>query len=384
MGTICSSVTELVGNTPLLKLNRVVPEDAADVYVKLEFENPAGSIKDRIASAMIDKAERDGNLKQGGTIVEPTSGNTGIGLAMVAAAKGYNIIIVMPETMSVERRKLMKEYGTELILTPGSEGMKGSIAKAEELVKEKGYFMPMQFDNPENPNIHELTTGPEIIAAMNGIGKSVDAFVAGVGTGGTLSGIGRALKKEDSNTKVYALEPSEAPLLKEGQTGKHGIQGIAAGFIPKNLDKDVYDGIVEVSTDEAMNTAREKDLSQVNRYQLMLHVDYVKQISDIEKTIVEKPQHFRRGDMNEIVIRSTMPRVTYKDIPNSPHDNSEESQRGDVLIGNDNFGIYKNELQIVLKPHKEPRKNKIGSIAKDELFLLDFIKPWTKFKLTSK
>lgn len=255
MGKICSSVTELVGNTPLL--NRVVPEDAADLYVKLEFENPAGSIKDRIALAMSDKAERDGNLKQGGTIVEPTSGNTGIGLAMVAAAKGYNIIIVMPETMSVERRKLMEGYGAELILTPGSEGMKGSIAKAEELVKEKGYFMPMQFDNPENPNIHELTTGPEIIAAMNGIGKSVDAFVAGVGTGGTLSGIGRALKKEDSNTKVYALEPSEAPLLKEGQTGKHGIQGIAAGFIPKNLDKDVYDGIVEVSTDEAMNTARE-------------------------------------------------------------------------------------------------------------------------------
>lgn len=168
MGTIYSSVTELVGNTPLLKLNRVVPEDAADVYVKLEFENPAGSIKDRIALAIIDKAERDGNLKQGDTIVEPTSGNTGISLAMIAAAKGYHIIIVMPETMSVERRKLMKGYGAELILTPGSEGMKGSIAKAEELVKEKGYFMPMQFDNPENPNIHELTTGPEIIAAMNG------------------------------------------------------------------------------------------------------------------------------------------------------------------------------------------------------------------------
>ncbi len=221
MRTIYNSVTELISNTPLLKLTRVVPEDAANVYVKLVFENPAGSIKDRIA------------------------------LAMVAAAKGYHIIIVMPETMSVERRKLMKGYGAELILTPGSEGMKGSIAKAEELVKEKGYYMPMQFDNP---NIHELTTGPEIIAAMNGIGKSVDAFVAGVGTGGTLSGIGRALKKEDPNTKVYALEPSEAPLLKEGKTGKHGIQGIAAGFVPNNLDKNVYDGIVEVSTDEAMTS----------------------------------------------------------------------------------------------------------------------------------
>ena len=246
MSTIYNSVTELIGNTPLLKLNRVVPEDVADVYVKLEFETPAGSTKDRIALAMIEKAERDGNLKPGGTI---TSRNTGIGLAMVAAAKGYHIIIVMPETMSVECRKLMKGYGAELILTPGSEGMKGSIAKAEELVKEKSYYMPMQFDNPENPNIHELTTGPEIISAMNGIGKSVDAFVAGVGTGGTLSGIGRALKKENPNTKVYALEPSESPLLKDGKTGKHGI---AAGFIPKNLDKDVYDGIVEVSTDEAM------------------------------------------------------------------------------------------------------------------------------------
>ena len=254
MSTIYNSVTELIGNTPLLKLNRVVPEDAADVYVKLEFETPAGSTKDRIALAMIEKAERDGNLKPGGTI---TSRNTGIGLAMVATAKGYHIIIVMPETMSVECRKLMKGYGAELILTPGSEGMKGSIAKAEELVKEKSYYMPMQFDNPENPNIHELTTGPEIISAMNGIGKSVDAFVAGVGTGGTLSGIGRALKKENPNTKVYALEPSESPLLKDGKTSKHGIQGIAAGLIPKNLDKDVYDGIVEVSTDEAMKTACE-------------------------------------------------------------------------------------------------------------------------------
>lgn len=257
MSTIYSSITELIGNTPLLKLNRVVPDDAADVYVKLEFENPAGSIKDRIALAMIEKAEREGKLKTGGTIVEPTSGNTGIGLAMVAAAKGYHIVIVMPETMSVERRKLMKGYGAELILTPGSEGMKGSIAKAKELVKEKGYFMPMQFDNSENPNIHELTTGPEIIAAMNGIGKSIDAFVAGVGTGGTLTGIGHALKKENAKTKVYALEPAESPLLKDGKTGKHGIQGIAAGFIPKNLDQNVYDGVVEVSTDEAMATARE-------------------------------------------------------------------------------------------------------------------------------
>lgn len=257
MSTVYNSITELIGSTPLLKLNRVVPEDAADVYVKLEFENPAGSIKDRIALAMIEKAEADGTLKEGGTIVEPTSGNTGIGLAAVAAAKGYHLVIIMPETMSVERRKLMKGYGAELILTPGSEGMKGSIAKAEELVKEKGYFMPMQFENIANPNIHELTTGPEIIASMNGIGKKVDAFVAGVGTGGTLSGIGHALKKNDPTTTIYALEPAESPLLKDGKTGKHGIQGVSAGFIPKNLDEDIYDDVLEVSTDEAMKMARE-------------------------------------------------------------------------------------------------------------------------------
>lgn len=279
MSTIFNSVTELVGNTPLLKLNRVVPEDAADVYVKLEFENPAGSVKDRIALAMIEKAERDGKLKKGGTIVEPTSGNTGIGLAMVAAAKGYHIIIIMPETMSVERRKLMKGYGAELILTPGSDGMKGSIAKAEELVKEKGYFMPMQFDNPENPNIHELTTGPEIIAAMNGIGKAIDAFVAGVGTGGTLSGIGRALKKENPNTKVYALEPSESPLLKDRKAGKHGIQGISAGFIPSNLDKNIYDGVIEVSTDEAMNTARKTAKKKASYLVFLLVLTFMGQLN---------------------------------------------------------------------------------------------------------
>lgn len=256
MSTIYNSITEVIGNTPLLKLNHVVPEDAADVFVKLEFENPAGSIKDRIALAMIETAEHEGKIKPGDTIVEPTSGNTGIGLAAVGAAKGYTVIIVMPETMSVERRKLMMGYGAKLILTPGSEGMKGSIKKAESLVKEKGYFMPMQFENIANPNIHELTTSPEIIAAMEGSGKKIDAFVAGVGTGGTLSGIGKSLKKADPSTKIYALEPSEAPLLKEGKTGKHGIQGIAAGFIPKNLDQDIYDGIIEISTDQAMSTAR--------------------------------------------------------------------------------------------------------------------------------
>ena len=255
MSKIYTSIDQLIGNTPLLKLNRIVPEDAADVYVKLEFFNPAGSIKDRIALAMIEKAEAEGKLKPGDTIIEPTSGNTGIGLASVAAAKGYHLIIVMPETMSVERRKLMQGYGAELILTPGADGMKGSIAKAQELVDTKGYFMPMQFENPANPAIHEATTGQEIIDAF-GKDDLPDAFVAGVGTGGTLSGIGHALKKADPNIKVYALEPAESLLLKEGKAGKHKIQGISAGFIPKTLDQEVYDGIIEVSSDDAIKTGQ--------------------------------------------------------------------------------------------------------------------------------
>lgn len=255
MSKIYTSIDQLIGNTPLLKLNRIVPEDAADVYVKLEFFNPAGSIKDRIALSMIEKAEAEGKLKPGDTIIEPTSGNTGIGLASVAAAKGYHLIIVMPETMSVERRKLMQGYGAELILTPGADGMKGSIAKAQELVDTKGYFMPMQFENPANPAIHEATTGQEIIDAF-GKDDLPDAFVAGVGTGGTLSGIGHALKKVDPNVKVYALEPAESPLLKEGKAGKHKIQGISAGFIPKTLDQEVYDGIIEVSSDNAIKTGQ--------------------------------------------------------------------------------------------------------------------------------
>lgn len=253
---IYNSILDTIGHTPILKLNRVVPEDAADVYVKLEFFNPGGSIKDRIALAMVEKAEKEGKLKAGDTIIEPTSGNTGIGLAAVASAKGYHLIITMPETMSDERKKLMRAYGAELILTPGSKGMPGSIAKAEELVKEHGYFMPMQFENSANPEIHELTTGQEIVNAF-GADDLPDAFVAGVGTGGTLTGIGRALKKADSAVKVYALEPAESPLLKEGKKGPHKIQGISAGFIPKTLDREIYDGIVEVSSAEAFETARE-------------------------------------------------------------------------------------------------------------------------------
>nr|SFZ88895.1 Cysteine synthase [Loigolactobacillus rennini] len=252
---IYQSIVDTIGNTPIVKLNRVVPEGAADVYVKLEFFNPAGSIKDRIGLSMVEQAEKDGQLKPGGTIVEPTSGNTGIGLAVVAAAKGYHLIITMPETMSVERRKLMQGYGAELILTPGAAGMKGAIEKAQELVKAHGYFMPMQFKNPANPAIHEAATGQEIIAAF-GANDLPNAFVAGVGTGGTLTGIGRALKKADSNVKIYALEPAESPLLKAGHGGKHKIQGISAGFVPDVLDKAIYDDVVEVASDDAIAMAQ--------------------------------------------------------------------------------------------------------------------------------
>ncbi|WP_311407407.1 cysteine synthase A [Liquorilactobacillus uvarum] len=254
MSKLFNSVADLIGNTPIVKLNHIVPSDSADVYVKLEFFNPAGSVKDRIALAMIEAAEKDGKLIAGGTIIEPTSGNTGIGLASVAAIKGYRLIITMPETMSIERRKLMQGYGAELILTPGSEGMKGAIKKAKDLASEKGYFLPMQFDNPANPKIHEKTTGKEILAAFGN--KLPTAFVAGVGTGGTLTGIGHTLKAADKSIKIYALEPTESPVLKTGTGGKHKIQGIGAGFVPSVLDNDIFDDIIEVPSDDAIKTAR--------------------------------------------------------------------------------------------------------------------------------
>ena len=211
MTKIYQSVTELVGHTPIVKLNKVVGEDSADVYVKLEFYNPGSSVKDRIALAMIEKAEKDGSLKAGNTIVEPTSGNTGIGLAMIGAAKGYRVVIVMPETMSIERRKLMQAYGAELILTPGSEGITGSINKAKELAEQEGYFMPLQFENPANPEIHEKTTGKEIENAFES--KGLDAFVAGIGTGGTITGAGRELKRVYPDLKIYGVEPAESAIL---------------------------------------------------------------------------------------------------------------------------------------------------------------------------
>ena len=255
MTAIYNSVTELIGKTPIVKLNKIVPEDSADVFVKLEFFNPGGSVKDRIALSMIEKAEHDGLLKPGDTIIEPTSGNTGIGLSMVGVAKGYKVIIVMPETMSIERRLLMKGYGAELILTPGVDGISGSIREAERLAKENGYFLPLQFENEANPLVHEKTTGPEIHQAfgVNGL----DAFVAGIGTGGTITGAGRELKRVYPKIELVGVEPAESAILEGKEAGPHKIQGISTGFVPKTLDTSVYDKVLSVTGDEAMETARE-------------------------------------------------------------------------------------------------------------------------------
>lgn len=255
MTAIYNSVTELIGKTPIVKLNKIVPEDSADVFVKLEFFNPGGSVKDRIALSMIEKAEHDGLLKPGDTIIEPTSGNTGIGLSMVGVAKGYKVIIVMPETMSIERRLLMKGYGAELILTPGADGISGSIREAERLAKENGYFLPLQFENEANPLVHEKTTGPEIHQAfgVNGL----DAFVAGIGTGGTITGAGRELKRVYPKIELIGVEPAESAILEGKEAGPHKIQGIGTGFVPKTLGTSVYDKVLSISGDEAMETARE-------------------------------------------------------------------------------------------------------------------------------
>ena len=254
MAQIYHNITELIGNTPIVKLNRLVPEGAADVYVKLEAFNPGSSVKDRIALSMIETAEQEGLIQPGATIVEATSGNTGIGLSWVGAAKGYKVVIVMPETMSVERRKIIQAYGAELVLTPGSEGMKGAIAKAEEIAKERNGWLPLQFNNPANPEVHERTTGAEIIAAFGE--KGLDAFVSGVGTGGTISGVSHALKKVNPNIQVYAVEADESAILSGEKPGPHKIQGISAGFIPETLDTQAYDGIVRVTSDQALDLGR--------------------------------------------------------------------------------------------------------------------------------
>ena len=253
MANIHETITELVGNTPLVRI-RKLNQGGAEVVAKVEYFNPGGSVKDRIALAMIEAAEASGVLKPGGTLIEPTSGNTGVGLALIAAVKGYKLILTMPDTMSVERRKLAAAYGAELVLTPGSEGMKGAIAKANELhAATPNSLIPQQFENPANPEKHYRTTGQEILRDTDG---KVDVFVAGVGTGGTLSGVGKALREANPAVKIYAVEPDTSPVLSEGHAGPHKIQGIGAGFVPKTLDTSIYDGVIPVSAENAGATAR--------------------------------------------------------------------------------------------------------------------------------
>ncbi len=253
MSKIASNVSELIGNTPVVKLNKVVEDGSAEVYLKLEYMNPGSSVKDRIALAMINDAEEKGLLKPDTTIIEPTSGNTGIGLAWVAAAKGYKAILVMPDTMSIERRNLLKAYGAQLILTPGKEGMKGAIAKATELAEQNGYFMPQQFQNESNPEIHRQTTGKEIVEQM---GDTLDAFVSGIGTGGTISGAGSVLREAYKDIKIVAVEPADSPVLSGGSPGPHKIQGIGAGFVPDTLNTEIYDQIIKVANEDAFEQAR--------------------------------------------------------------------------------------------------------------------------------
>ena len=251
---IASSALDLIGNTPLVRLDRLAGDDCATILAKLESLNPGGSVKDRIALSMIEKAERDGSIKPGDTIVEPTSGNTGIGLALVAAVKGYRLVLTMPESMSVERRNLLALFGAEIVLTPAAEGMTGAVNAAQQLVDEHKYFMPQQFMNPANPQIHRETTAREVLDA---VGEEIDAFVGGVGTGGTITGVGEVLKAKMPRVQVIAVEPSRSPVLSGGKAGPHRIQGIGAGFVPGVLNSDVIDEIITVADEDAFATARE-------------------------------------------------------------------------------------------------------------------------------
>lgn len=251
---VADNISSLIGETPVVKLNRTVDEDSADIYLKLEFFNPGSSVKDRIALAMIERAEEEGVIKPGDTIVEPTSGNTGIGLALVAAAKGYKLVVVMPDTMSQERRNLLKAFGAKLYLTPGANGMKGAIEKAEQLKAEHGYFMPQQFNNEANPEVHERTTGQEIVKQFP---EGLDAFVSGIGTGGTITGAGKVLREHFTDIQIFAVEPEDSPVLSGGSPGPHKIQGIGAGFVPNVLNTEIYNEVIKVSNDEAFEAARE-------------------------------------------------------------------------------------------------------------------------------
>jgi cysteine synthase A len=249
------NVLDLIGNTPVVKLNRVAPEASAEVWAKLEGLNPGGSVKDRPALAMIEDAEKKGTLRKGMTIVEPTSGNTGIGLAMVAAVKGYRIVLTMPESMSTERRRLLEAYGAELVLTPAGQGMKGAVAKCDEILASGGgYFKPDQFGNPANPAVHRRTTAKEILAFTGA--KKIDAFVAGIGTGGTITGVGEVLRRKYRNVSIVAVEPAASPLLSGGQPGPHAIQGIGPNFVPSILNTKIYDEIMQVTNEDAKNMTR--------------------------------------------------------------------------------------------------------------------------------
>ncbi len=252
---VAASALDLIGNTPMVQLNRIQPEGRADIWAKLESMNPGGSVKDRIALAMVEDAEEKGLLKPGATIVEPTSGNTGIGLALVAAVKGYNLILTMPDDMSAERRKLLQRYGAQLVLTPAIEGMTGAVFAAEEMVaKNRDYFMPQQFNNPANPEAHRRTTALEILRDTQG---RVDAFVAGVGTGGTITGVGEVLKQKVPALQVVAVEPAKSPVLGGGKAGLHAIQGIGASFVPSVLNREIYDQLIAIKDDEAMDMSRQ-------------------------------------------------------------------------------------------------------------------------------
>src|SRR5512141_1316743 len=249
-----SNILEQIGNTPIVRLEKLEEPGSAAIYAKVEAFNPGGSIKDRICLAMIEAAERDGCLKAGGTVVEPTSGNTGIGLSMVCAVKGYKLVLTMPDTMSIERRRLLAAYGAELVLTPGAQGMRGAVQKAEELAAAHGYLLPQQFKNPANPDVHRRTTGPEIVSAMAGL--SIDAFVAGVGAGGTITGVGDVLRKHNTQIRIAAVEPADSAVLSGGEPGPHKIQGIGAGFVPDVLDTKIYNEVIRVTNADAYAATR--------------------------------------------------------------------------------------------------------------------------------